>query len=194
MIPPMTEALPIPSCPRCSATHVVWSGLTHNGVPSFRCRGCGRRFIAHPSRGPVPDHTTALVRRRRAERLGLRAIARVTGVSRTWLQAFANTVPRRGQWEPRTAQKKSGPLIPKADELWSFVGSKSEVRWVWAALDADTRQVVAIIVGDRSDFTAECLWLALPDEYRDGGDRAHRFPRGVPGRGPEGPARTGRQG
>ena len=48
------------------------------------------------------------------------------------------------------------------------MGSKAEVRWVWAALDADTRQVVALIVGDRSEFTAECLWLALPDEYRDG--------------------------
>ena len=48
------------------------------------------------------------------------------------------------------------------------MGSKASVRWVWAALDADTRQVVALIVGDRSDFTAECLWLALPDEYRDG--------------------------
>ena len=59
-------------------------------------------------------------------------------------------------------------MILEADELWSFVGSKAEVRWVWAALDADTRQVVALIVGDRSDFTAECLWLALPNKYRDG--------------------------
>ena len=70
--------------------------------------------------------------------------------------------------EPGTAQKKSGPLILEADELWSFVGSKAKVRWVWAALDADTRQVLALIVGDRSEFTAACLWLALPNEYRDG--------------------------
>jgi IS1 family transposase len=36
------------------------------------------------------------------------------------------------------------------------------------ALDADTRQVVAMVAGDRSEATAQCLWDALPDEYRDG--------------------------
>lgn len=52
--------------------------------------------------------------------------------------------------------------------MWSFVGSKREVCWVWVALDADTRQVVAMVAGDRSAFTAGCLWDALPDEYREG--------------------------
>jgi insertion element IS1 protein InsB len=66
------------------------------------------------------------------------------------------------------AQKKSGDLILEADELWSFVGSKGDVWWVWAALDADTRQVVAMVCGDRSEATAQCLWDALPDEYREG--------------------------
>ena len=56
----------------------------------------------------------------------------------------------------------------EADELWSFVGHKADVWWVWAALDADTRQVVAMVAGDRSESTARCLWEALPDEYRDG--------------------------
>ena len=106
MIPPTADVSPIPPCPRCSATHVIRSGVTHNGVPSFRCRSCGRRFIAHPSRGPVPDHTKALVRRLLAERLGLRAIARVTGLSRTWLQAFANELYRdEANWNPGPLKK-----------------------------------------------------------------------------------------
>ena len=53
------------------------------------------------------------------------------------------------------------------DELWSFVRGKHQVRWVWAALDAESRQVVAPVAGDRSERTAQCLWDALPDEYRD---------------------------
>jgi insertion element IS1 protein InsB len=57
--------------------------------------------------------------------------------------------------------------VIEADELWSFVGSRADVWWVWAALDADTRQVVAMVAGDRSDHTAMLLWEALPDEYRD---------------------------
>jgi insertion element IS1 protein InsB len=41
------------------------------------------------------------------------------------------------------------------------------VAWVWVALDADTRRVVAVVVGDRSEFTADCLGLSLPDEDRE---------------------------
>ncbi len=53
------------------------------------------------------------------------------------------------------------------DELWSFVRGKHRVRWVWAAVDTDTRQVVAMVVGDRSEDTARRLWAALPAGYRD---------------------------
>ena len=52
--------------------------------------------------------------------------------------------------------------------MWSFVAKKREMRWVWAALDAATRQVVAMVVGDRSEATARRLWEALPQEYRSG--------------------------
>ena len=38
---------------------------------------------------------------------------------------------------------------------------------MWAALDADTRQVVAMVVGDRSEDTARRLWAALPAAHRD---------------------------
>ena len=48
----------------------------------------------------------------------------------------------------------------EADELRSFVGSKADVRWVWVALDAITRRVLAMVVGDRSAGTARRLWDA----------------------------------
>jgi transposase-like protein len=96
----------IPPCPRCSATHVVRNGATHSGKPSFRCRGCGRRFVADPAKGPVTDERKALVERLLSERLGLRAIARVTGLSRSWLQRFVNDLYRdRTPWEPGPLKK-----------------------------------------------------------------------------------------
>ena len=55
------------------------------------------------------------------------------------------------------AQKKAGDLVIEADELWSFVGRKRDDWWVWVALDAGTRQVVAMVCGDRSERTAQCL-------------------------------------
>ena len=57
----------------------------------------------------------------------------------------------------------------EADELWSVVGSKADVRWVWVALDRDTRRVFGMLVGDRSVVTANQLWDALPVGVRDDG-------------------------
>lgn len=83
------------------------AGTTHNGVPSFRCKDCGRRFVAAPRTGPVPDDRRALVRRRLAERMGLRAIARATGLSRSWLQGFVNAL-----YQEETP-REPGPLAPR---------------------------------------------------------------------------------
>src|SRR6266498_1954019 len=101
-------AASIPPCPRCGATHVVRNGPNPAGTPTFRCRACGRRFVARPRKGPVSDDTKALVRRLLAERLSLRAIARATGVSRSWLQEFVNAVYRDETPHDPGPLKKSG--------------------------------------------------------------------------------------
>ena len=80
---------PIPPCPRCRATHVVRNGRTQAGSPNFLCRGCGRRFVERPKKGPVSDERKDLVRRLLRERMSLRAIARATGLSRSWVQRVA---------------------------------------------------------------------------------------------------------
>ena len=106
MADPTPEPDPIPACPRCAGASVTRAGTTHNGVPSFRCKDCGRRFVAHPKEGPVTDGGKALVRRRLAERMGVRAIARATGRSRSWVQTFVNALYREETpWDP-------GPLAP----------------------------------------------------------------------------------
>jgi IS1 family transposase len=58
------------------------------------------------------------------------------------------------------------PLILELDELWSFVLKRANKRWVWLALCRRTRQVVAYVMGDRSEATCRRLWQALPVAYR----------------------------
>ena len=102
---------PSPPCPSGGATHVVRNGSNQSGTPTFLCRGCGRRFVARPKAGPVPDATRQLVRRLPGERVGVRAIARATGVSRSWVQGFVNGILRDdARWAvdpPPAAEKKS---------------------------------------------------------------------------------------
>ena len=160
---------PIPPCPRCHSTHVVRNGKNRSGTPNFLCRGCDRRFVARPRKGPVPEQTKQQIRRMLLERLSLRAIARITGVSRSWPQRFVNEIYREETpWEPGQLRAGSGRLTLEADEMWSFVTGRRCTWWIWAASDAGTRRVVAMIAGDRSDYTARCPWEAVPEEYRQG--------------------------
>jgi transposase-like protein len=99
------ESTAIPPCPRCLATHVVRNGPNTAGTPTFRCRACGRRFVADPQKGPVSDEKRSLIRRLLGERLSLRAIARVVGVSRSWLQEFVNDLYEQTPWEPGPLKK-----------------------------------------------------------------------------------------
>ena len=105
----ITSSAPIPPCPRCSATHVVRNGVNASGTQTFRCRACGRRFVAAPKKGPVGDDDQALVRRLLAERLGVRAIARATGRSRSWVQGFVNDLYREGPPHDPGPPPKSRP-------------------------------------------------------------------------------------
>ena len=56
--------------------------------------------------------------------------------------------------------------VLELDELWSFVLKKINKRWVWIALCRHTRQVVAYVIGDRSEATCQKLWERVPTAYR----------------------------
>ena len=57
------------------------------------------------------------------------------------------------------------------DEMWSFVLKRANKRWVWLALCRARRQVVAYVIGDRSEATCRKLWERVPAAYR----HAHCF-------------------
>ena len=50
----------------------------------------------------------------------------------------------------------------EADEMWSFVGKKSNKQWIWLAMHTDNRQIIGFHVGGRSASDAEALWNSIP--------------------------------
>ncbi|MGB2925698.1 MAG: IS1 family transposase, partial [Limnothrix sp.] len=50
--------------------------------------------------------------------------------------------------------------------MWSFAGRKQHKYWLWFAFDVDTREIVGLYVGDRSELGARQLWASLPPVYR----------------------------
>jgi transposase-like protein len=88
----MQDALP--PCPRRGAAHVVRNGHTRVGFAVALCRGRRRSFCPDPKRPPITPDREESVRSLLRERLSLRAVARTAGVSRSWLQRFADRVYR----------------------------------------------------------------------------------------------------
>ena len=54
----------------------------------------------------------------------------------------------------------------QCDEMWSFVGRKTNKQWIWLAIDAVSAEIVGLHVGARDRGGAEGLWRSLPAVYR----------------------------
>lgn len=50
--------------------------------------------------------------------------------------------------------------------MWSFVSNKGEKYWIWLALDVETKEIIGVHIGDRSEAGAKKLWESLPPVYR----------------------------
>jgi insertion element IS1 protein InsB len=58
-------------------------------------------------------------------------------------------------------------LEAEADDMWSFVQQKANKQWIWLAMDATTRQIMAFHVGARSRESAKALWGTIPQVYQE---------------------------
>lgn len=57
-------------------------------------------------------------------------------------------------------------LEGEADAMASLGHKKANKQWSWIAIDATTRQVIALHVGDRSRTSAKYRWAKIPHAYR----------------------------
>ena len=161
-------------CPSCGSLAFVKNGFNHHGDQNHKCLECKRQFVLDPQNKIITDETKSLVRRLLLERLSLRGICRAAQVSQAWLLGFIkqeyDQVPR--DLNVKIPPESTGLILERieADELWSFVGKKKNQVWIWLALDATTRQVVAMHAGGRSEQDAKAFWAEVPEPYRSGCD------------------------
>ena len=93
-------------CPGCGSDHVVKNGRIHNGKQNHKCKACGRQFVLNPRRKRISSETKDLIHRLLLEKLPLAGIARVTGMSQTWLQAYVNRLYRAQERQVQGAKKR----------------------------------------------------------------------------------------
>ena len=156
----------MPNCPNCESKDVVKNGFIHNGNQNHKCKACGRQFVEAPRQKIISEETKALIDKLLLEKIPLAGIARVCEVSETWLQDYVNRKYEAIPQQVNVSAKKKGRLTIQCDEMWSFVGNKGNKQWIWLALDVETREIIGVHIGDRSEQGAKKLWDSLPSVYR----------------------------
>ncbi|MDR3572106.1 MAG: IS1 family transposase [Candidatus Pacebacteria bacterium] len=154
----------IHTCRRCGSSNIVRNGHNACGNRQYRCNDCSHRAVLMPKIAYSEERRKEILDAYR-ERSSMRGIQRIFGVSRQtlarWLKGGKTLPPFKETVDP--AQPDD---VLELDELWSFVGKKSNKRWLWTAMCRRTRQIVAFVIGDRSEATCRRLWNKLPDDYR----------------------------
>ena len=158
--------LEIPCCPNCGSEAVSRNGQTRHRKQNYKCRECRRQFVLNPVWKAITKEQQELMSRMLLERISQAGIARVLQVSEDTVQRYVNdrAIVVKKQVEVTAKPKKR--LNVQMDELWSFVDNKGNQQWVWLALDAQTREIVGVHIGDRSAVSAFALWNSMPPVYR----------------------------
>lgn len=155
------------TCPKCQLSHIKKNGHTYYGKQNYQCRLCGRQFVLKEQR--VSLEKQQLICSLLLERISLRGICRVLGVSLCWLLNFIERLysanPEDLSFQiPNDAEIEI--LLLEADEIWSFVANKENKRWVWLILERRSRQIIALHIGDRSQKSADAVWRKVPLEVK----------------------------
>lgn len=132
-------------CAYCSNL-CVKAGIQKNGVQKFLCRLCRKyqqaNYMRKAWQAGTRDRICLLVR----EGLSMRGIARIMNIA---LSTVIRKIREAGEILSKPVRWVSRHVY-EIDELWTFVGKKSNEVWVMYAFDRTAKEVVNFQVGART--------------------------------------------
>ncbi|MCL2853430.1 MAG: IS1 family transposase, partial [Defluviitaleaceae bacterium] len=138
------------NCPRCQGTRIVRNGKKTYKPQNYLCKDCKRQFIASGDRtykGTIEWFVDA-IKRALVRGCGIRDIAVILQVSigkvlKILVESHYDLKPKRQHYS-----------CLEVDELWTFVGSTANKKWLIYAYCRESSEIVAYVWGDRSAKTA----------------------------------------
>ena len=152
-------------CRVCGSRNIVKNGANKCGNQQYHCKDCKAYRVLEPKRIHAKNEKEMILRAYK-ERTSMRGLERIFPIARqtvaAWLQETVQALPDLKD----TLLPAEPDDVLELDELWSFVLKKDRKRWLWTALCRRTRQVVAFVIGDRSQKTCRRLWNKIPETYK----------------------------
>ena len=143
------------TCPICKSDKLIKSGRTGAGKQRY-CKECGKRFITDYSYNAYQPNTTQQIILFTKEGLGIRSTVRVLRMSVTTLLKLIISISASIR-QPPIANGKSYEV----DEMRTYVGKKSQLRWIVYALDRENKTVVSFNVGRSTNKTLKHVIKSL---------------------------------
>ncbi len=142
----------------------VKNGFTQGGNQRVLCYDCLKSRVLH--RKISHDFDVEAIQRSFLERMSL------CGVSRVFLISYYQVYKELNlcflllpNFKSQVPANKQFTDIIKFDELCGFCQKKKNKQWIWAAMSRNTKQIVASVIGDRSELTFKKLIRKIPLEY-----------------------------
>jgi len=144
------------TCPVCQSDHLIKSGKTGTGKQRYCCKACGKRFIVDYSYNAYKTNMNKDIIVFTKEGLGIRSTARILRISVTTLLKRIISIAK-GIVQPPIVMGKSYEV----DEMRTFIGKKSRLRWIVYALDRENKTVADFNVGRRTNQTLKRVIKSL---------------------------------
>jgi IS1 family transposase/transposase-like protein len=151
-------------CPHCHSDQIVKRGKTARGTQRYLCQNTlcinGSFLLDYCNRGCLPE-VKDLIIDMSLNASGVRDTARSLHIStNTVLRALKKKEPVLESVNTALLNTLNADEVTvdierageaEMDEMWSFVGRKTNPRWLWHAIDHHTGAVLAYVFGRRQD-------------------------------------------
>jgi insertion element IS1 protein InsB len=145
-----------PYCPRCRSVVVVKSGH-HHGKQRWLCKHCRYQFTSVNPPVEANDQTKRVAVTLYGHGLSFRCVAQLLATSAhsviRWVTDYIDTCCSKPAPE--------GAVVIEVDEMWHYLGNKTNKLWIWTALDRASGRLIDWECGDRDQITFERLLARL---------------------------------
>jgi IS1 family transposase/transposase-like protein len=141
------------SCPQCHGKSIKRNGKKYNSKQNYRCKDCGRQFIAEADRSYTGrlQGIGELVKRLFVRGSDVRDISFIVCISiKKVLKVLTMSI-----YQLKPKRKHYNAL--EIDEFWTYVGIKKNKLWLIYAYHRGSREIVAFVWGKRDLKTTNKL-------------------------------------
>lgn len=163
------------ACPNCHSSHIMKSGKNAQNIQRYRCKNsiCPTiTFMLDYRYNACAPGIKEKVVEMAINSSGIRDTARVLKIDKNTVISIlkskedslvqVNPIFLSGNTEsPLDVRLELVCEEAEIDEQWSFVGKKSNQRWLWHAVDHATNTVIAYVFGKRKDVVFKELKALL---------------------------------